>query len=198
MTRSVRSSAVVVGQNDPMHDDRDLVEERITRELHERVLPLVHADRRPLTVEAGASLDGLAPFDVGERWGAPWATTWFRFSGEVPTAWSGRRVEALLDLGFRLDAPGFQCEGLVRDAKGRPVQGVHPRRQAVPVTTGPGPVELVVEAASNPTFPSSVPRRWGRRTRRVTRPCTASTAPNWCSSTPRPKRSSTTSMCSTG
>ena len=38
-----------------------------------------------------------------------------------------------IDLGFRLDAPGFQCEGLVRDAKGRPVQGIHPRRQAVPV-----------------------------------------------------------------
>ena len=64
----------------PMHDDRDLVEERITRELHERVLPLVHPDRRPLTVEAGPSLDELSPFEVGERWGAPWATTWFRFT----------------------------------------------------------------------------------------------------------------------
>ncbi len=144
-----------------MHDDRDLVEERITRELHERVLPLVHADRRPLTVEAGRSLDGLSPFEVGGRWGAPWATTWFRFSGEVPAAWSGRRVEALLDLGFRLDAPGFQCEGLVRDAKGRPLQGVHPRRQAVPVTTGPGPVELIVEAASNPAFPQFRPSPMG-------------------------------------
>jgi alpha-mannosidase len=133
-----------------VHDDSELLEERITRELTERVLPLVHPQRVALTVEAGPSLDDLSPFAVGERWGPPWATTWFRFTGEVPTAWSGRRVEALLDLGFRADSPGFQCEGLVRDAKGRPVQGIHPRRQALPLPGEPGPVELVVEAASNP------------------------------------------------
>jgi alpha-mannosidase len=133
-----------------MHDDRELVEERIRRELTERVLPLVHPERVPLDVEAGPALEQLEPFAVGRRWGPPWGTTWFRFTGEVPAAWSGRRVEALLDLGFEADSPGFQCEGLVRDAKGRPVQGIHPRRQAVAVGTGPGPVELVVEAASNP------------------------------------------------
>ena len=144
-----------------MHDDRELVEERITRELAERVLPLVHPERRPLTVEAGPSLDELAPFAVGDRWGPPWGTTWFRFTGDVPGPWSGRRVEALLDLGFRIDAPGFQCEGLVRDGKGRPVQGIHPRRQAVPLAGEPGPVELVVEAASNPTFPQFRPSSLG-------------------------------------
>ena len=144
-----------------MHDDRELVEERITREVAERVLPLVHPQRLPLTVEAGPSLDDLAPFAVGRRWGPPWGTTWFRFTGEVPAAWSGRRVEALLDLGFRLDSPGFQCEGLVRDAKGRPVQGIHPRRQAVPVDGEPGPVELVVEAASNPMLPQFRPTPLG-------------------------------------
>ena len=104
-------------QNGPMHDDRELVEERITREVAERVLPLVHPQRLPLTVEAGPSLDDLAPFAVGQRWGPPWGTTWFRFTGEVPAAWSGRRVEALLDLGFRLDSPGL------------PVRGPRPRRQ---------------------------------------------------------------------
>src|SRR6476659_3233000 len=144
-----------------MHDDRELVEERITRDLTERVLPLVHPHRRALAVEAGPTLEQLVPFAVGQRWGPPWSTTWFRFTGEVPEAWSGRRVEALLDLGFRADSPGFQCEGLVRDAKGRPVQGVHPRRQAVPVTTGPGPVELVVEAAANPIFPQFRPSAMG-------------------------------------
>jgi alpha-mannosidase len=144
-----------------MHDDRELVEERITRELTERVLPLVHPQRRALDVEAGPTLDRLAPFAVGQRWGLPWSTTWFRFAGELPASWSGRRVEALLDLGFRADSPGFQCEGLVRDAKGRPVQGVHPRRQAVPVTSGPGPVELVVEAAANPMFPQFRPSPLG-------------------------------------
>ena len=79
----------------------------------------------------------------------------------MPAAWAGRRVEALLDLGFRADSPGFQCEGLVRDAKGRPVQGIHPRRQAVPVAGEPGPVELVVEAASNPMFPQFRPSPLG-------------------------------------
>ena len=148
-------------QNGPMHDDRELVEERITREVAERVLPLVHPQRLPLTVEAGSSLDDLTPFAVGQRWGPPWGTTWFRFTGAVPAAWSGRRVEALLDLGFRLDSPGFQCEGLVRDAKGRPVQGIHPRRQAVPVAGEPGPIELVVEAASNPMIPQFRPTPLG-------------------------------------
>ncbi len=38
----------------------------------------------------------------------------------------------------------------MRDGKGRPVQGIHPRRQAVAVRSEAGPVELVVEAASNP------------------------------------------------
>ena len=69
-----------------MHDDRELVEERITRELTERVLPLVHPERRPLAVEAGPTPDMLDPFAVGRRWGPPWATTWFRFTGEVPAA----------------------------------------------------------------------------------------------------------------
>ncbi|MGI9028885.1 MAG: hypothetical protein ACR2HP_02715, partial [Ilumatobacteraceae bacterium] len=98
-----------------MHDDRVLVEERITRELTERLPLLVHPDRRPMLVEAGPGLDELAPFEVGDRWGAPWGTTWFRFHGDIPQEWAGRRVEALIDLGFRMDAPGFQCEGLVRD-----------------------------------------------------------------------------------
>ncbi len=144
-----------------MHDDRELVEERIRRELTERVLPLVHPARVPLEVEAGPSLDEVAPFAVGERWGPPWGTTWFRFTGEVPASWSGRRVEALIDLGFRLDTPGFQCEGLVRDGKGRPVQGIHPRRQAVPLRGDAGPVELVVEAAANPLLPQFRPSPLG-------------------------------------
>jgi alpha-mannosidase len=144
-----------------MHDDRELVEERIRRELTERVLPLVHPTRVPLEIEAGPSLDEVAPFAIGQRWGPPWGTTWFRFTGEVPASWSGRRVEALIDLGFRLDTPGFQCEGLVRDGKGRPVQGIHPRRQAVPLRGEPGPVELVVEAAANPLLPQFRPSPLG-------------------------------------
>ncbi|HEY3484504.1 MAG TPA: hypothetical protein VGK49_03925, partial [Ilumatobacteraceae bacterium] len=144
-----------------MHDDRVVVEGRITRELGERVLPLVHAHIRPLTIEAGPSPDQLEPFRVGDRWGTPWGTTWFRFTGDVPASWQGRRVEAVVDLGFHPDAAGFQCEGLVVDPLGQPVQGVHPRRTNIPVTSRPGPFELVVEAASNPSFPQFRPSTLG-------------------------------------
>lgn len=147
-----------------MHDDRELIEERITRELHDRVLPLVHPQRLAMSVEAGPSLDELGPFEVGSAWGPPWGTTWFRLRSAVPDAWAGRRVEAIIDIGFDADSPGFQCEALVRDALGRPVQGVHPRRQAVPVDPGPGTVELILEAASNPMFPQFQPSPLGSLT----------------------------------
>ena len=119
-----------------VHDDRALVERRIARELWERVVPLVEVDRTQLGVEAGPTLDRLTDFAVGSRWGAPWGTTWFRLTGEIPEHWAGRRVEAVIDLGFHRDAAGFQCEGLVRDDAGRPVQGIHPRRTNVAVDAG--------------------------------------------------------------
>ena len=148
-----------------MHNDRDLVEKRIERELWERVLPLVHLDRRPLTIEAGPDLDDLAPFDVGSSWGAPWATTWFRLSGEVPPEWAGRRVEAVIDLGFHPRAAGFQCEALVvemmPDGSFRPLQGIHPRRTNYAVNSVTGPVVLHLEAASNPSFPGYTPSQLG-------------------------------------
>ncbi|NND73756.1 MAG: alpha-mannosidase, partial [Ilumatobacter sp.] len=162
-----------------MHDDRELVERRIRRELWERVLPLVHVDRRPLAVTAGPGLDRLESFEVGDAWGPPWATTWFRLDGDVPDDWPTRRnvrVEALIDLGFTPDPPGFQCEGLVvaLDADGGivPLQGIHPRRTMYPLppAAAGGPVAILVEAASNPTFPKYAPSPDGS-------PATAGTAP---------------------
>ncbi len=148
-----------------MHNDRDLVDKRIQRELWERVLPLVHVDRRPLTIEAGADLDHLEPFEAGSSWGAPWATTWFRLSGEIPPEWAGRRVEAVIDLGFHPNAAGFQCEGLVVDVADdgsfRPLQGIHPRRTNYAVEAVAGPLVLHLEAASNPMFPSYTPSHLG-------------------------------------
>ena len=148
-----------------MHNDRDLVEKRIERELWERVLPLVHVDRRPLTIEAGPDLDHLTPFDVGSSWGAPWATTWFRLSGEIPPEWAGRRVEAVIDLGFHPRAAGFQCEALVvevmPDGSFRPLQGIHPRRTNYAVEAVAGPIVLQLEAASNPSFPGYTPSHLG-------------------------------------
>ncbi|MEO1059324.1 MAG: hypothetical protein AAFY28_20660, partial [Actinomycetota bacterium] len=74
-----------------MHDDRRLIEDRIDRELWQRVLPLAHPDRRPVDVTAGPTLDDQRPIERGDPWGPPWATTWFRIRSSIPEAWRGRR-----------------------------------------------------------------------------------------------------------
>ncbi|MFT6761988.1 MAG: alpha-mannosidase [Candidatus Aldehydirespiratoraceae bacterium] len=161
-----------------MHDDRELAERRIDRELWQRVLPLVHADRVALTIAAGVSPDVLDRFDVGSQWGAPWATTWFRLTGPIPPDWRSRRrstrVEVVLDLGFNRNPAGFQAEGLVveqrPDGSHRPLQGIHPRQTNYVITEPGDSVELLVEAASNPTFPQFAPSTQGL-------PETASTGP---------------------
>ncbi|WP_030440478.1 alpha-mannosidase [Actinoplanes subtropicus] len=143
-----------------MHDDRVLVERRLDRVLTQRIRPAVHGDRVPLDLEvwhvpgepvpvADALGAAFVPFKVGDRWGRPWGTSWFRATGEVPASWAGRRVEAVFDLGWISDWPGGQAEGLVHDAEGRPIKGINPRNQEVAIA-GPGPVRLLVEAASNP------------------------------------------------
>ncbi|MDO8388849.1 MAG: glycoside hydrolase family 38 C-terminal domain-containing protein [Actinomycetota bacterium] len=155
-----------------MHDDSVLVERRIRRELGERVLPAMYRASVPMTVTAwdapgepvpyaeamAAMASGARPFAVGDKWSRPWGTTWFRFTGQVPPEWLGTSIEAVIDLGFHPDSAGFQSEGLVwapgADGRGEPVQGIHPRRTAVPLNvTAAGPLELVVEAAANPAFP---------------------------------------------
>ncbi|GGL65342.1 alpha-mannosidase [Streptomyces fumigatiscleroticus] len=147
-----------------MHDDRSLVEARLKRVLDERVRPAVHPESVPLRVavwhapgEPVPVAEGLAaepePIEVGARWGAPWGTSWFRVTGTVPPGWAGRTVEAVLDLGFDEDMPGFQCEGLVYRPDGTPVKGLNPRNQWVRVgapVRGGEEVRLHIEAASNP------------------------------------------------
>ncbi|MFI9800856.1 alpha-mannosidase [Streptomyces sp. NPDC052302] len=149
-----------------MHDDRTLVEARLKRVLDERVRPAVYPESVPLDVAVWHAPDepvpvaeGLAaipePIQVGARWGAPWGTSWFRVSGTVPEAWAGRTVEALLDLGFDENMPGFQCEGLVYRPDGTPVKGLNPRNQWVRVAApaeGGEEVRLHIEAASNPVI----------------------------------------------
>ncbi|MFE7241555.1 alpha-mannosidase [Streptomyces sp. NPDC057580] len=149
-----------------MHDDRSLVEARLKRVLDERIRPAVYPESVPLDVavltvpgEPVPVAEGLAgptvPIAVGDRWGAPWGTSWFRVSGTVPQAWAGRTVEALLDLGFDENMPGFQCEGLVYRPDGTPVKGLNPRNQWVRVgapVAGGEEVLLHIEAASNPVI----------------------------------------------
>ena len=148
-----------------VHDDGGLTDQRIERELWERVLPRVHRDRRPLTIEAGPTRDQLAPFAAGNRWGPPWGTTWFHFTGEIPSDWADGRVEALIDLGFNRSPVGFQCEGLVvdvdTDGATTPRHGLHPRRMTTQVPSAPGPATIWVEAASNPVFPQFRPSPLG-------------------------------------
>src|SRR5215210_2843865 len=102
-----------------MHDDRVLVEARIERELWQRLLPAMYTHRTPLAVEAWeapgepvtydeAVRQTFAQFAVGSQWGRPWGTTWFRLVGDVPPAWTGARLEAVIDLGFHNNGAGFQ------------------------------------------------------------------------------------------
>ncbi|MFF3641228.1 alpha-mannosidase [Streptomyces sp. NPDC002564] len=149
-----------------MHDDRTLVEARLKRVLDERIRPAVYPASVPLDVavwnapgEPVPVSEGLAaepsPTAVGERWGAPWGTSWFRVTGTVPKEWAGRTVEAILDLGFDENMPGFQCEGLVYRPDGTPVKGLNPRNQWVRIAApaeGGEEVRLHVEAASNPVI----------------------------------------------
>jgi alpha-mannosidase len=150
-----------------MHDDSRLVQERLDRALRDRLRPAMYAFSAPLDVSAWhvsgepvpvteALKADYEPFEVGQAWGEPWSTTWFRLSGEVPRTWSGRKVEVVVDLGFNEHMPGFQAEGLVYDTSGSPVKGVHPRNRYVPVADraqGGERADLLVEAAANPTIP---------------------------------------------
>ncbi|WEV25000.1 glycosyl hydrolase-related protein [Streptomyces sp. 71268] len=160
-----------------MHDDRSIVEDRLRRVLTERVQPAVYGATEPLTIERWEApgepvpvAEGLAaeygPAAVGDRWGPAWGTTWFRVTGRVPVTWAGRTVEAVLDLGFDRQLPGFQCEGLVYRADGEAVKGLNPHnvwvRVGAPVEGGEE-VEWYVEAASNPILVGQSPTLEGDR-----------------------------------
>jgi alpha-mannosidase len=95
---------------------------------------------------ADAIRGAFAPIKVGDPWGPPWSTTWFRVRGQVPKHALGQRVIACFDLGF--DGPtGFTCEALAwKD--GKPWRGVDPNHRWLPID-GPD-VDFYLEAAANP------------------------------------------------
>ncbi|MFI0719595.1 alpha-mannosidase [Streptomyces sp. NPDC021224] len=148
-----------------MHDDRHIVEERITKFLAQVVRPALYRDPVDLDLtvwhvpgEPVPVADALAaayePTAIGETWGGPWSTSWLKATGRVPQEWAGRRVEAVFDLGFDpTKGPGGQAEGFAHDASGSPLQGLHPHHRSVLLAesaAGGEPVELLVELAANP------------------------------------------------
>ncbi|MFI9026477.1 alpha-mannosidase [Streptomyces sp. NPDC053560] len=160
-----------------MHDDRSIVEHRLRRVLDERVRPALHSASVPLDVgrwdapgEPVPVAEGLAapyaPAAAGDAWGPAWGTSWLRLTGRVPEEWAGRAVEAVLDLGFDLNMPGFQSEGLVYRANGEAVKALNPRNAWVRIgdrVAGGEEVELYVEAAANPVLNVQRPTYEGDR-----------------------------------
>ena len=138
-----------------------ITESRITRALL-LLKEMVYFDAIPLMVEACAPEaepsfparipeGGFQPFHVGESWGPAWSTVWFRCTGVVPAAWSGRTIRALIRLGGTKAGEGFTAEGLVWQ-EGRPTRAINVNRADVPITATAGePVSFLVEAAANPT-----------------------------------------------
>jgi alpha-mannosidase len=147
-----------------MHDDRVLIERRIERILRERLRPAVHGADMPLAVEVwhapgepvavGEALQApYRPARADEEWGPAWGTSWFRITGSVPAAWAGRPVEAVIDLGFATDRPGFSAEALVHRPDGTALKGLNPTNTWFRIADraeGGEPVDLYVEAAANP------------------------------------------------
>nr|WP_225953449.1 glycoside hydrolase family 38 C-terminal domain-containing protein [Kibdelosporangium phytohabitans] len=124
-----------------------------------RIAPAKYAGSVPLEIEvwhvpdepvpaAEALAADFEPFAVGQRWGAPWSTSWFRVRGGIPAEWRGKRVEAVIDLGFSGAQAGFQAEALAHDLDGRPIKGIAPCNDHVPLTGDA--VGLLIEAAANP------------------------------------------------
>ena len=147
-----------------MHEETSLTVGRVNRVLLERVRPAVHSARVPLEIAAhqlpgepitpaeGLALD-FQPFQAGTLWGPAWGTTWFRLRGQVPAEWAGRKVEALIDLGFDINMTGFQCEALAYRPDGTPIKSINPRNQWLPVDVASGgAVEFYLEGASNPVL----------------------------------------------
>ena len=71
----------------------------------------------------------------------------------MPAEWAGKRVEAVIDLGFIGDWPGNQAEALVHLTDGTPLKAVNPLNQYVAIANpavGGERIDYLVEAASNP------------------------------------------------
>src|SRR5436305_1172916 len=82
----------------------------------------------PIDFATAAAAD-YEPIAVGDAWGRPWDTTWFRIAGAVPDAWAGRHVVLRVELGGVHAGVGFGVEGLLWSADGDPRCGVSARHR---------------------------------------------------------------------
>jgi alpha-mannosidase len=100
------------------------------------------------------------PFAVGDAWGPRWGTTWFRLQGRIPAGWAGQEVVLRLEsLRAGSTIPGGEYLIFTLADGGRPVPflGLSPQHAAAsltgPAAAGGEDVDLLVEAAANPTTP---------------------------------------------
>ena len=162
-----------------MHDNDRILENRINRELIERIAPAESIGRIALDVAANhlpgepvpaseATAGAFEPIEPGAPWGRPWGTTWFHVTGEVPADHGGgsampegrSHTEVLCEIGFAPGMVGFSAEAAVYTSGPdgpRLVCGVHPMRRAVPLelVSDGSRIDFYLEAAANPDFTRS-------------------------------------------
>ena len=149
-----------------MHDQRALLEFRLTRFVTEHLQPALYRARQPVDLTwwvapgepvpfAEAIAQPYEPVEIGTAWGRPWGTTWIHVTGAIPDDWRtdgelpvGTSAELVVDLGFDR-GPGFQAEGLAWRSDGVTIKAVSPYNNHVPLDPH-APVDLYIEAAANP------------------------------------------------
>ncbi len=151
-------------------------------------MPAVERARASVSIEAWevpdepvpfaqAVTNTFEPFSIGQAWGRPWSTVWFRVSGTVPVDWAAAAddIELVVDLGFTGAQAGFQAEGLVYASDGSILKAIEPLNGYVRLGVAPGDVfEVFIEAAANPDLGSGfidfTPTPLGRKATAPTEP----------------------------
>jgi alpha-mannosidase len=101
----------------------------------------------PMKGPERAPKSGYRPFEVPGYWGGADETTWFRFKARVPASMKGREVLAFVRLGG---------SGSLAFVDGRPVTGLDPNRDFIPLTPnakGGETFEITIEAAPHTEHP---------------------------------------------